>query len=411
MLIQETFPHGQAVRKVYENEDHITGTVTSATFHIACHPDASLGKEIILWDDVVAAFKDAIHIRSGTMILPFLKGPDFKNLDPLRIAAVPGVTLDVIVKCELTRDESLSLQGRPRNSLLNDYNALPDLSQRGSPDTPRGDAAGLLRQDPQLPLNEQSDGNFNFLPPPSYSDIDTLQPTSQEHTSNHTHNNTESIYSARVEDRDAQAALGDKYHGGYGVIQDFSKAFEWYFKAANQGHVEAQSSIGDLYRSGKGVGVDYIQARVWYLKAAMQGNSNAQHGIGILYLYGLGTPHDYSQALDWLLKSANQGHPRAQCSVGYMYDVGHGVSLDHSQAMYWYRQAANLGNAAAQYNIGVAYESGRGVSKDLIMAMKWYKKAADSGDTDAKDRIEKLEKDGYDVHEGKKHRLLKKLFK
>ncbi|KAF9132065.1 hypothetical protein BGW39_000860 [Mortierella sp. 14UC] len=409
MLIQETPPLVQAVRRVYENEDATVVTATSTTFHIACHPDVCLGKDIILWDDIVAAFKDVVHVRSGTMILPFLKGPDFKNLDPLRIAAVPGVTLDVVIKGQSVRAESSSTQGRLRSSLSNDYKALPDRPQKALPSTSQENAAGTQHRE-QLTLDQQQDANFNLPPPPSYSDINVQQPISHPYTAYHAHDTTEPMYSARLGDKDAQAALADKYHGGHGITQDFSKAFEWYLKAADQGHVRAQSMVGDLYRSGQGVDVDYSQAMLWCLKAAQQGNSDAQNGIGILYLYGLGTPRDYSQALDWLLRSAAQGHPRAQCSIGYMYDVGHGVPLDHSQAMLWYLKAANQGNGPAQYNIGAAYESGRGVPKDISMAMVWYKMAADSGDTDAKDRIDVLERSGHKVHEEKKRGLLKKLF-
>jgi hypothetical protein len=48
--------------------------------HLPYHPDTSSGKDILLWDDILAAFKeDVIHVLSGTIILPFLKGPDFKK--------------------------------------------------------------------------------------------------------------------------------------------------------------------------------------------------------------------------------------------------------------------------------------------------------------------------------------------
>ena len=47
--------------------------------YVACHPDPSLGKDIVLWDDIVTAFKYSLHIRNGARILPFLKGADFKS--------------------------------------------------------------------------------------------------------------------------------------------------------------------------------------------------------------------------------------------------------------------------------------------------------------------------------------------
>jgi hypothetical protein len=70
----------QAVRRVYES-GQVANTTPALTeiIHIACYPDASSGKNIILWDDVIAVFSTAIYIRSGTFAIPFLKGPNFKK--------------------------------------------------------------------------------------------------------------------------------------------------------------------------------------------------------------------------------------------------------------------------------------------------------------------------------------------
>jgi hypothetical protein len=73
--------HFQAVRSVYEN-GHPTGgpSTPSNIIYLACHPDETTGKDILLWDDVLAAFKDdVVHVRSGVKVLPFLKGRDFKK--------------------------------------------------------------------------------------------------------------------------------------------------------------------------------------------------------------------------------------------------------------------------------------------------------------------------------------------
>jgi len=74
-------PHLQAVRHVYDN-GRLTNTVRDGQpdiLHLEYHPDASSGKDIILWEDILAAYKEdvVIHVRSGTRVLAFLKGPDF----------------------------------------------------------------------------------------------------------------------------------------------------------------------------------------------------------------------------------------------------------------------------------------------------------------------------------------------
>jgi hypothetical protein len=69
----------QAVRRVYDNEDLNTTASVSKVFRLACHFDDISGKNIVLWDDILAAFKDVFHVRAGENILPFLKGRDFKK--------------------------------------------------------------------------------------------------------------------------------------------------------------------------------------------------------------------------------------------------------------------------------------------------------------------------------------------
>ncbi|KAG0284506.1 hypothetical protein BGZ97_008161, partial [Linnemannia gamsii] len=96
MTIHDTSSTVQPMRRVYENGRAVIDN-GAGTIQIVCHHDASYAKNIILWDDIKTVFGNALYVRSRDFALPFLKGPDFKNLDPLRIAAIPGVTLDVVV--------------------------------------------------------------------------------------------------------------------------------------------------------------------------------------------------------------------------------------------------------------------------------------------------------------------------
>lgn len=77
MTVQEHHPLVQAVRRVYETGQP---TTPSNITHIVCHPDSSCsGKDVILWDDIKAAFGDVAHVRSGSIVQNFLKGGDFKK--------------------------------------------------------------------------------------------------------------------------------------------------------------------------------------------------------------------------------------------------------------------------------------------------------------------------------------------
>ncbi|KAF9102148.1 hypothetical protein BGX29_004922, partial [Mortierella sp. GBA35] len=71
---------------------------TNRTVDIVTRPDTSVRKEIVLWEDVLMVFPDALYLQHGAKALPFLKGSDFKTLDPPRIVAVPNAVLEVFNK-------------------------------------------------------------------------------------------------------------------------------------------------------------------------------------------------------------------------------------------------------------------------------------------------------------------------
>lgn len=36
-------------------------------------------KDVVLWDDILQAFEDALHVRHQAMIVPFVKGSDLRT--------------------------------------------------------------------------------------------------------------------------------------------------------------------------------------------------------------------------------------------------------------------------------------------------------------------------------------------
>ena len=76
------------------------------------------------------------------------------------------------------------------------------------------------------------------------------------------------------------------YYFGRGVPQNYTKALDWYKKAASQDLDLAQLNIGGLYENGYGVPQDYDKAFEWYQKAADQGNQQASNRIGRLVMNG-----------------------------------------------------------------------------------------------------------------------------
>ncbi|KAF9181560.1 hypothetical protein BGZ49_004835 [Haplosporangium sp. Z 27] len=128
------------------------------------------------------------------------------------------------------------------------------------------------------------------------------------------------------------------YQRGYGVQQDYKKAFEWYFKAAKQGNANAENSLGYMYQRGYGVQQDYKEAFEWYLKAAKQGNADAEVNLGEMYRYGYGIQRDSMKAFQWYSKAAKRGDFAAQNILnilGYRNQQILGVPQDIYETSEW----------------------------------------------------------------------------
>ena len=61
-----------------------------------------------------------------------------------------------------------------------------------------------------------------------------------------------------------QFSLGLMHEKGRGVPQDYSKALDWYRKAAERGDARAQFNIGTMYEKGYGVTQDSAEATAWF---------------------------------------------------------------------------------------------------------------------------------------------------
>ncbi len=179
---------------------------------------------------------------------------------------------------------------------------------------------------------------------------------------------------------DAQFYLGYMYKNAKGVERDYKKALYWYTKSAEQGDSGSQNNLAVMYDEGQGVTEDDELAVFWYRKAANNGSKNAMVNLGDMYRVGEGTTQDFTEAMKWFRKAADKGFARGQYKVGYMYDFGKGVTKNHSIANDWYQKAADQGYARAMRRLGENYKGGYGTTKDTYMAKYWYKKGCDNGD-------------------------------
>ena len=77
--------------------------------------------------------------------------------------------------------------------------------------------------------------------------------------------------SAKQGEAGGQNELGMFYLEGYGVKQDYKKAFEWLEKASNQGYKTAHYQLGFIYFKGYGVKQNYKKAKELFGKACNGG--------------------------------------------------------------------------------------------------------------------------------------------
>jgi TPR repeat protein len=151
---------------------------------------------------------------------------------------------------------------------------------------------------------------------------------------------------------EAMFYIGLLYDNGEGVIQDSTKAKEWYQRAAILGYAPAQTNLGWVFQMGTSTPLSDKEAAAWYFKAANQGYAPAQYDVGLLFYAGRGgIPKDPREAAAWFHKAAEQGYAPAQKGLAELYQYGQGVLVSLTEAYKWFALAADAGNAPAREKV------------------------------------------------------------
>jgi TPR repeat protein len=192
--------------------------------------------------------------------------------------------------------------------------------------------------------------------------------------------------------------IGKYYETGHGCSKDVGKAFTYYQKAAERGHVKAQHELGNCYESGRGVSKSRNEAIHWYTQAANTGFAMSQFTLGQIYY----EQRNFKEAVRLYTLGAEQGFDKAQCSLAFCYEHGEGVdapSLD--QSLHWNKKAAEGGNATAMANyagnllgtaamryMGRVDLAGKSVVPEVLY---WSRKAVAAGYADAESLMAQME--------------------
>ena len=102
---------------------------------------------------------------------------------------------------------------------------------------------------------------------------------------------------------------GLKYlHGDSGFPQDYGRAKDLFYRAADRGHLMAMVKLGEMYYQGKGSDPDFHMARKWFERAAKDGNGEgeAMFNLGTMYQNGQGgLKKSLREAKSWYQMASN----------------------------------------------------------------------------------------------------------
>ncbi|KAF9931270.1 hypothetical protein FBU30_010499 [Linnemannia zychae] len=397
MSIQDPPPNVQAVRGVDQYRHPIDGGIVM--FFIS-HPDPASGKDIVLWSDIKAVYTDAVYVLSGMTALSFLKGPDFIDLHPPRIEAVPGVTLDVVSKVV---------------TQLFPPAPAPTLQQIAQNATflPRYNPFSTLSSHPMAPTYRPTNSSLSDIP--SLSDR-SVAPLSNKHLEE-TLMNARKVMEKIVDGMDLVAlqAKGD------GQPHDFLKAMKHYLANIHKGQAQALISVGDLFYEGQGVEYNHSIAMKWYLDAGFLGDNNARRKIEEIRLEfsqwsvlphvqvstgaeaidqsqlqlddveiyeeeDVSTPIIPSQEFAKMETRATSGDRVAQTILGNWYLEGQEVEANVQVAIDWFLKAHSQGCTTAERKLHLICLSESGITQECRTAIARYHKLAIQGDSVAQYR-------------------------
>jgi len=83
-------------------------------------------------------------------------------------------------------------------------------------------------------------------------------------------------------------------------------AFRELMPLAQSGNAEAQYELAGFYQWGTVGAANFTKARQWYERAAKQGNVDAMIGLAIMNGYGQGGQVDRREAVKWLVIASTQ---------------------------------------------------------------------------------------------------------
>lgn len=177
----------------------------------------------------------------------------------------------------------------------------------------------------------------------------------------------------------ARVELAFCYEGGFGVEQDYQKAFDLYQQAAENNYPYANTKMAVYYEDGILGEENTAEAFKNYQIAAEAGLPDAMYHLGRYYKYAVGIPENPEEALKLFNKAAEaESAPGlTELAISYEQEYG-GLAFDTVKIIEYMSKAAEMGYTYAQYKLGTYYYYGL-VETDLNKAIEWFTKAYEQG--------------------------------
>jgi TPR repeat protein len=163
------------------------------------------------------------------------------------------------------------------------------------------------------------------------------------------------------------------YEQGVGIPKDYSRALEWYERAATNGVPDGVLKAANCYLIGMGTHTDVRKGIELLKKAADLGSAQAQYQLSGYYFRGQGVGQDIAKGLEYLEKAATGGVGMAANDLAIICLRGTmGQPEDPEKALAWFMMSADAGYLEGIKNLAVAKKDGLGGEPDPEEALKWY---------------------------------------
>lgn len=169
------------------------------------------------------------------------------------------------------------------------------------------------------------------------------------------------------------------YEAGYGVEQDYQKAFDLFNDAASNDYPYANTKLALYYEDGLIGDADPIKALEQYKIAAEAGLAEAIYHVGRYNKYAIGIPENPSEAMVYFHKAAEANNPSGFVELALAYEQEYaGTEFDADKAIEYMTKAAEMDYTYAQYKLGTYYYYGL-KDIDYNKALEWFNKSYNDG--------------------------------